>query len=201
MKGKNKGFWSSLPIACIERAKYCKVFYVTGICSWCSLNEWFWNPTGFFVRFGRNSFPPKWLNSFPKRWNSFPKLQNSFPRTQKVTFLVIFTDFCIIYIKHWDKTCRKVIILVKFQIEKAETHFQSIIFHFQQAKNSFPKGQNSFPKGPKLISAGFHSSVLGLIAHKKKPALLYLNLRFSGFVYDTFLWIKIAFSTGLFFGK
>ena len=72
------------------------------------------NPGFFFVRFGRNSFPPKWLNSFPKRWNSFPKQQNSFPRTQRVTFLAIFTDFCIIYIKHWHKMCRKVIILVKF---------------------------------------------------------------------------------------
>ena len=41
----------------------------------------------FFVRFGRNSFPPKWGNSFPKPWNLFPKPRNSFQHIQKLTFL------------------------------------------------------------------------------------------------------------------
>ena len=114
----------------------------------------------FFVRFGRNSFPPKWLNSFPKRWNSFPKQQNSFPRTQRVTFFGNFHRFLyhlhqtltqnvqkshnigqILSQKGWNSFPEH-----QNFFQKVKTHFQNAKTHFQNAKTHFPKGQNSFPR-------------------------------------------------------
>ena len=105
----------------------------------------------FFVRFGRNSFPPKWLNSFPKRWNSFPKWQNSFPRTQKVTFLVIFIVFLYYLHQTLTQNVQKSYNIGQILSKKAETHFQSIKTFFKRLKLIF-KMPKLISKMPKLIS-------------------------------------------------
>ena len=42
---------------------------------------------------------------------------------------------------------------------------------FPKRRNSFPERRNSFPKWLKLIPAGFGSSGLDWILHKKKPVM------------------------------
>ena len=115
----------------------------------------------FFVRFGRNSFPPKWVNSFPKSWNSFPKPRNSFPRTQKLTFCVFFKLFCVIYSINWHVTCKKGKILIKNYSERPGI--------LTKMSKLIPKVKNSFPRDFTWVaSTGFRTKKSLLLV---KPGL------------------------------